>query len=420
MPDTPSADDNSTLTTRATRSTRSTRATALVLGGGGARGAYQAGVIRAIGRRHPDIDVPILTGISAGAINATFLAAREANFAAAADELVRLWLSLTPERVYRVDAGTLAGNVLRWAWRLLSGGVGATAEPTRGLVDTTPLFQLLVNAFPTAERHVIAGIDANLARGRLHALALSATSYSTGQSVTWVQGNDVSLWQRPQRRTALAQMTVNHVMASTALPLLFPAVHVGGEWYGDGGIRLTAPLSPALHLGAERIITVSTRHPRSRAEADVSQIAGYPPPAQVLGVLYNAVFLDLIDQDILRLELINQLLRDVPAEHRNGMRRVEILVLRPSRDLGRMAREYEPRLPKAFRFLTRGLGTRETTSPDVLSLVMFQTDYLQALVELGEHDADSQMDRIDAFLDGSGATDGRAAASESVRESSRG
>ena len=380
-----------------------TRATALVLGGGGARGAYQAGLLRAIAQRHPDLDVPILTGISAGAINATCLAARDTNFATAADELVRLWLSLTPEKVYRVDAGTLVGNVFRWAWRLMSGGFEDAIEPTRGLVDTTPLRQLLANAIPTGEDHVIARIDENLARGRLRALALSATSYSTGQSVTWVQGSGVSLWQRPQRRTELARLTVDHVMASAALPLLFPAVHVNGEWYGDGGIRLTAPLSPALHLGAERILTVSTRHPRSRAEADVSQIAGYPPPAQVLGVLYNAVFLDLIDQDILRLELINQMLADVPEAHRNGMRKVDILVLRPSRDLGRMARDYEPRLPKAFRFLTRGLGTRRTTSPDVLSLVMFQSDYLQALVELGERDANSQMDRIDAFLDGRGA-----------------
>lgn len=410
MPDTPEMEGSAS---------RRPSATALVLGGGGARGAYQAGVLRAIAQRHPDFDVPILTGISAGAINATFLAARDANFATAADDLVRIWLSLSPEKVYRVDASSLVQNVIRWAWRLMSGGIGTAREPTRGLVDPTPLFQLLVNAYPTGEHRVIAGIDANLARGRLRALALSATSYSTGQSITWVQGTDVSLWQRPQRRTEFARITVDHVMASTALPLLFPAVHVNGEWYGDGGIRLAAPLSPALHLGAERILTISTRHPRTRAEADVSQISGYPPPAQVLGVLYNAVFLDLIDQDILRLELINQLLADVPEEHRNGMRPVEILVLRPSRDLGRMARDYEPRLPKAFRFLTRGLGTRNTTSPDVLSLVMFQSDYLHALVELGEHDANSQMDRIDAFLDGGGAGERDAAPSDSIKESSR-
>jgi NTE family protein len=321
--------------------------------------------------------------------------------------LVKLWLSLTPEKVYRVDAGTLWGNVARWAWRLMSGGLEDAAEPTRGLVDTSPLRQLLVEAFPAGDHHVIVGIDDNLARGRLRAIALSATSYSTGQSVTWVQGDGISLWQRPQRRTEVARLTVPHVMASAALPLLFPAVYVEGEWYGDGGIRLTAPLSPALHLGAERILTVSTRHPRSRAEADVSQIAGYPPPAQVLGVLYNAVFLDLIDQDILRLELINQLLAEVAAPHRNGMRHVDILVLRPSSDLGKMARAYEPRLPKTFRFLTRGLGTRRTTSPDVLSLVMFQPDYLQALIELGERDTEAQMDRIGAFLGGESAAPDR-------------
>jgi NTE family protein len=208
-------------------------------------------------------------------------------------------------------------------------------------------------------------------------------------------------------------------MASAALPLLFPAVRVDGEWYGDGGIRLTAPLSPALHLGAERILTISTRHPRTRAEADVSQIAGYPPPAQVLGVLYNAVFLDLIDQDILRLQLINQMLRAVPQAHRNGMRPVEILVLRPSQDLGKMARKFEPRLPKAFRFLTRGLGTRQTTSPDVLSLVMFQRDYLEALVELGERDAESEMDRIAAFLDDRSATPEGVALDESTSQLTR-
>ena len=400
MPETPHAEPNAS---------HANRATALVLGGGGARGAYQAGVIRAIAGRHPDLELPILTGISAGAINAAFLAAHAANFNSAADDLVKIWLSLTPEKVYRVDAGTLWGNVARWAWRLMSGGLEDAAEPTRGLVDTSPLHQLLVDAFPAGDHHAIVGIDDNLARGRLRAVALSATSYSTGQSVTWVQGDAIPLWQRPQRRTELARLTVPHVMASAALPLLFPAVHVDGEWYGDGGIRLTAPLSPALHLGAQRILTVSTRHPRSRAEADVSQIAGYPPPAQVLGVLYNAVFLDLIDQDILRLELINQLLAEVPEPHRNGMRHVDILVLRPSRDLGRMARAYEPRLPKTFRFLTRGLGTRKTTSPDVLSLVMFQPDYLQALIELGERDTEAQMDRIDAFLGGERAVSDRGA-----------
>lgn len=373
-------------------------ATALVLGGGGARGAYQAGVLRAIGRRYPDLALPILTGISAGAINTTFLAAHAETLGRAADDLVALWRSITPEQVYDVDGRSLARNVMRWGWRLVSGGAKSGAE-TRGLVDTTPLLRSLRAAFSPSESGAIAGIARNIAAGRLHAVGVSATSFSTGQSVTWVQGSDVSLWQRPQRRAESTFLGVDHVMASAALPLLFPAVRVRNEWYGDGGIRMTAPLSPALHLGASRILTISTRKAKSRAQADVSQIAGYPPPAQVLGVLYNAVFLDLIDQDILRLEMVNRLLPHVSPAERDGLRHVDILVLRPSQDLGRMARDYEPNLPRAFRFLTRGWGTRGTSSPDVLSLVMFQPDYVRAIIELGERDAEAQMQEIAAFIE---------------------
>jgi NTE family protein len=373
--------------------------TAFVLGGGGARAAYQAGVLRGIARHHPDLHVPIFTGTSAGAINAAFIASHRERFAVAAGELVSLWQSLTPERVFRVGAGSLGRNVMRWGWRLLSGGFG-TGEHTRGLVDTAPLMDLLRTGLSARDDGVIPGIERNIARGWLSAIALSATSYSTGQSATWVAGRDVTLWQRPQRRSELVALAVDHVMASAALPLLFPAVRVGNEWYGDGGIRLTAPLSPAVQLGAARILTIATRYQRTRVEADVSQIVGYPPPAQVLGVLYNAIFLDQIDEDIRRLELINQLLAAAPEGSRAGRRAVDMLVIRPSRDLGRMAREYEPRLPGAFRFLTRGLGTRRTASPDMLSMLMFQHDYVGALVELGERDADANQERIATFLNG--------------------
>jgi NTE family protein len=181
-------------------------------------------------------------------------------------------------------------------------------------------------------------------------------------------------------------------MASSALPMLFPAVRVGDEWYGDGGVRLTAPLSPPIHLGANRILTVATRYPRSRQEADRPLTDGYPPPAQVLSVLYNSIFLDLIDQRI------NRLIEELPDEAREGMRPVEILVLRPSHDLGRLAAEFEPRLPRFFRYLTRGLGTQRTASPDILSLLMFQHDYLRRLVDLGEADAEANAERIAEFV----------------------
>jgi len=370
---------------------------ALMLGGGGARGAYQAGVLRAIARRHPQLRLPILTGISAGAVNTTFLAAQAAPFPEATEQLVRLWLSLTPDQVYDVQALPLLGNIGRWGMRLVAGGMDGR-EPTRGLLDTDPLRQFLQRALPHDADGALPGIQHNIRTGRLDAVALSATSYTTGQSVTWVQGRDVSLWQRPQRRSELASISVEHVMASAALPMLFPAVRIGTEWYGDGGVRLTAPLSPALHLGATRILTIATRYQRSREEADRPLTNGYPPPAQVLSVLYNAIFLDLIDEDIMRLERMNRLLDELPPSNREGMRLVEILVLRPSRDLGKLAGEFEPRLPRAFRYFTRGLGTRRTTSPDILSLLMFQIDYLRRLVELGEGDVEANKDRIDAFL----------------------
>jgi NTE family protein len=193
---------------------------------------------------------------------------------------------------------------------------------------------------------------------------------------------------------------VDHVLASSALPFLFPAVQVDGAWYGDGGIRLTAPLSPAVHLGARRILAVSTRYARSRDEADRPAITSYPPPAQVAGVLYNAIFLDQLDSDAYQLRRINNLIAQLPKTQRDGLRHIELLMVRPSVDLGRLANEYEPELPRAFRFLTRGLGTRETRSNDLLSLLMFQNDYVTRLVELGEADAAARRPEIERFLVG--------------------
>lgn len=371
---------------------------AMVLGGGGARGAYQVGLLRAVAKRYPHLRIPILVGVSAGAVNTIHMAAHQGDFLMCMDDLVRHWLSLTPDQVFRVDASSLASNVMRTGFRLVTGG-SRHPEEFRGMVDTAPLRGFLEGVLERAPDGTMPGIEANLQRGRLKAVALSATSYTTSQSLTWVQGREMTMWQRPQRKGIRARLTVDHVMASTALPLLFPAVRVGDEWYGDGGIRLTAPLSPALHLGASRVLTISTRYDRTRAEADRPQVSGYPPPAQVLGVLYNAIFLDLIDQDVLRLERLNRLVELIPPERRNELRVIDMLVLRPSRDLGRLAGEYEPRLPRVFRFLTRGLGTKKTESPDILSLVMFQEDYLRRLIELGEEDAEQQWDRIAAFLE---------------------
>jgi NTE family protein len=369
---------------------------ALVMSGGGARAAYQVGLLRYLARRHPEVEIPIITGVSAGAVNAAMLAQHHGTFPQAVEELTSLWLELMPERVFRVDPLSLAGKVVRAGVQLASGGA-APAQRMRGMVSTDPLRTFLEDALsPVAGE--LTGIDFNLQRGTLKAAAIITTSYTTGQSVVWVQGRDIETWQRPQRRSLSCRLTIDHIMASTALPIFFPAVQVGDEWFGDGGIRLAAPLSPALHLGAHKILAISTRYPSSRSEADRHVVEGYPPPAQVLGVLYNAIFLDLIDQDVMRMERINALLERLPPEDRMDMRRVELLVVRPSQDLGKLARDYEPQLPASFRFLSRGLGTRDARSADLLSMVMFQGDYLRRLIELGEADAESQGDRIAEFM----------------------
>jgi NTE family protein len=369
----------------------------LVMGGGGARAAYQVGFLRSLARRFPELRIPYITGVSAGAINAALLASHHGTFLQATDELTQLWSRLTMGDVFRVDGGTLLANAVRWGRQLVSGGFGG-APRARGLVDTQPLRTFLGEVLHAVDGE-LTGIGANIEAGRLKAVAMSTSSYSTGQSVTWVQGQDIREWERPHRRARKTTLTVEHVMASAALPLLFPAVRLDNAWYGDGGIRLTAPLSPALHLGASRLIAISTRYERSAREADEPAIYGYPPPAQVMGVLMNSIFLDLLDYDALRLDRLNRLIELLPREERLNLRPVKLLVLRPSRDLGKLATDYEARLPRAFRFLTRGLGTHQTRSTDFLSLVLFEPTYLRSLVEMGEADGTARIEEVAAFLE---------------------
>ena len=372
---------------------------ALMLSGGGARAAYQVGCLRVLAREFPEVVPGILTGVSAGGINAVYLAARQEPMAEKVENLAKIWASIRIDDVFKVELRDLASRSVRWGGRLLSGGKHLL-PPARSLVNTSPLRGLLERMFGAEEGQIL-GIARNLQAGWLRAVALTASSYSTGQSVTWVQTREdcgIETWERPQRKSASCALTVEHVMASASLPFLFPAIEVNGAWYGDGGIRLTTPLAPAVHLGARRIIAVSTRYDRSHEEADRSAIAGYPPPAQVAGVLYNAIFLDQLDGDALEMQRINRLIARLPPGDRSGLRPIDLLLLRPSVDLGRLANEYEPDLPRAFRFLTRGLGTRETRSNDMLSLVMFQGDYIRRLVELGQADAEARIEDIRWFL----------------------
>lgn len=370
----------------------------LVLSGGGARGAYQVGVLRRLSQRFPELRFSVITGVSAGAVNASFIAAHPGSLAEAMTELGDLWARLQVEDIFRIDTPSLARHFTRWATRLAAGGT-AMAPAVRGLVDSHPLYETVQHASPTVDGE-LTGIERNVEQGRIRALALTALNYSTGQTVTWVQGRGFQPWQQPRHRSYHARITVDHVMASAALPLFFPAVRLGNDWFGDGGVRLSTPLVPALRLGATRILAVSPHYEPSFEEADRPKISGYPPLAQILSHLMNSIFLDVLDEDVRRLESVNALVARLPPEQRGGLRNVAIRVFRPSRDLGQLASAYEPRLPASFRYLVRSLGTRETHASDFLSMLMFQPDYLATLIELGEADAEARLEKVRELLEG--------------------
>lgn len=370
---------------------------ALVLTGGGARAAYQVGVLRGIARHIPDVEFDIITGVSAGAINALFLAAHQGPLREGADRLSEVWGKLHLEDVVEIDPPSLARNLLAWGAKLVSGGT-SVAPRVHGLVDTAPLRRLLEQILAQNEDGEIAGLAENLARCQPEAVAVTTLDYTTGQTVTWAAGCDIEMWERPLRRSVRARLTIDHVLASASLPIIFPAVRLGAHWHGDGGIRLSAPLSPALHLGADRILAISTHYAKSFAEADEPQVIGYPPPAQILGQLMDAIFLDAVDEDASRLERANAFLRELPAEERHGYHLVDLAVVRPSQDLGLLAADYEPELPRGFRFLTRSLGTQETSNADFLSLLMFIPEYLNRLIALGETDSEARLEPIERVV----------------------
>ena len=368
----------------------------LVLSGGGVHAAYQVGFLRCLADHCPGIRIPILTGISAGAINAAFLAAHPGTFSEAVASLSEFWRNLSIDQVYDADAGGFAKRGLQWGFQFLTGGLSA-AEPPKSIVDAAPLRNLLERGFAAAGG-VIPGIGENIRRQHLKALAITATNYTTGQAVTWVQGRNIEMWERPHRHSVMTEITVDQVMASTALPLFFPAVRVGDSWYGDGGIRQYAPLSPSLHLGAKCIIAVSTRHKPTPAEADRPVNRGYPSVAQILDVLMNAIFVDLLDQDLLGLERVNRLLENRPPDPSSRVRLVKAFTLRPSVDLARVAGRYEPLLPRPFRFLTRRLGTSRTGSYEWLSMILFDPAYIRTVMEIGEADAHARKAELEEFL----------------------
>ncbi len=368
---------------------------ALVLSGGGARAAYQVGVLSAIGERRPQLNIAIHAGVSAGAINTITLAAHPGRFGASVRALKREWSRLTVEDVYRVRVSSLVRGGFRWVGQRVFHRKGPTI--VRGIFDMEPLRAFL------GQRVKFEQIAKNVDTGHLRAVTLSATCYTSGETVTFVQGApDIPMWERSQRRGVRSQLSIDHVIASAAIPILFPSVRIGDGFYGDGSVRQAAPLAPPIHLGADRIIAISMRASWQLNRKQSDEATRYPSAAQVMAMLFHSIFLDSLDQDAERLERINGILRAGPpgTPVAGNLRPVKLLVLRPSLDLGALARPHTKRLPTIIRSLVESIGGQREGASDFISYLLFDPAYTVPLRELGYDDTNDQWDRIERFLDG--------------------
>lgn len=367
----------------------------LVLSGGGARGAYQAGVIKGVAEISASlkIDQPfrIVTGVSAGAVNATYLASRSENLLEASEKLVQSWSTIKAEDVFKTDAVTAGRLGFRFAF---DAAVGAlyNKKMARSLLDTSPLRGYLEK---TTDFDAIAR---NLENGHIDALALTAMNYTDAHSYTFVQTHKpVPMWDRSRRKSVQAKIAVEHVMASGAIPIFFPPVKVVDDHFGDGCLRNTAPLSPAIHLGAERILVIGVRRPDSAIPQVREGIE--PTLARVLGVVLNALLMDAVEFDMERLARINQTVDMIPSETRKHLqlRKIDFLWIRPSQDIGLIASRLYDRLPRVIRYLVSGLGSQREAS-ELTSYLLFDPEFCSELVKLGYEDALAQRDALEKFL----------------------
>lgn len=367
----------------------------LVLSGGGARGAYQAGVMRAIAEIAADNNLqqplPILTGVSAGAINAAFLASQAHDFYGATDRLAHLWSQIHADQVFRTDVLSAGRSGLRL---FTDATFGALYEKklSRALLDTRPLAKFI------SENIEFDNIARNINEKHLNALAITAVNYTDAHSVTFVQApEDTPLWSRSRRRSERAVIGTPHVMGSAAIPLFFPPVRIESDHFGDGCLRNTAPLSPAIHLGADRLLVVSVRRPDVKAAPVDSDIE--PSVARILGVILNALLLDAVDIDMERMSRVNQTISFVPDKQRTDLqlRKIEYLWIRPSQDIGHMAGDLFEHLPRVIRYLMGGLGTSREAS-ELTSYLLFDPDFCGQLVRIGYEDGMANREAITGFL----------------------
>ena len=370
----------------------------LILAGGGARAAYQVGVLKAVAEMLPPDcpnPFPILSGTSAGAINATTLAIYAARFHEGVRRLVHVWQNFHVDQVFRADAPGVLANGLRWFAAMVAAGLGR--RNPHALLDRAPLRRLLYRTMPLAR------IQEAINAGALHALSITASGYGSGQSVSFFQGApSLATWKRARRVGSAANITLDHLMASSAIPFVFAAVKINREYFGDGSMRQMAPISSALHLGADRVLVVGVRQEDSSAAARV-EADEYPSIAQIAGHVLNSIFLDSLEADLERLQRINKTIRLIPAHHlrESGvtLRGVDVLVISPSEDLEKIAARHAHHLPRSIRFLLRGLGAFNRNGSNLISYLLFEKPYCRELINLGYQDAMHRREEILRFLD---------------------
>ena len=371
----------------------------LVLAGGGARAAYQVGVLQAIREMLPDPAVnpfPIICGTSAGAVNAGALAVRADDFGLAVENLLDVWRNFQPHHVYRSDWYGATRNNLRWMAGFLFGAFMKRRRSS--LLDNRPLEGLLSKYLDFSR------IEQNIAKGALDAVAITCSGYTSGQSCSFFQGNEsLDGWKRSTRIGIKTELTVQHLMASSAIPFLFPPYHLNREFFGDGSMRQIAPVSPALHLGADRVVVVGTARIRNDAP---ERLRGdnYPTLAQIAGHVMNSIFLDSLAVDIERLERINRTVSCVPPDALKKMgltlHHVDVLVLTPSEPLDAIAVKHVDNLPWTIRFMLRSVGAMRRGGANLASYLLFETNYCRELIDLGYNDTIKRREEVEAFIAG--------------------
>ncbi|HTL91239.1 MAG TPA: patatin-like phospholipase family protein [Steroidobacteraceae bacterium] len=366
----------------------------LVLTGGGSRSAYQVGVLLALAEMLPRARNPfqVIVGTSAGAVAASVLAAEAHHWRRAVAGLERVWANFQSSQVFHVDASHMLRAGAHWVLALISGGM--VLSPPKSVLDNSPLRELL-------GVHVdCSGIRRSIERGHVRAFALCASSYSTGRTVAFFDGIDsIRDWSRVQRIGVRTQLTLDHLMASAAIPLLFPPIRIGDEYYGDGAMRQVHPLSPAIHLGADRLLIIGVRARRA-AGVQVNRLPPImPTPGEIFGYMLDTLFTDQIYSDLEQLERFNELVHAAPQAARGG-RPIETLMLAPSVDPRELAARHAREIPRGLRVLLRVIGGRDVSGDQLASYLTFEAGYTRALIELGYRDAMEARSALMAFMSG--------------------